>query len=167
MARFVSGTLPRGLRSWRCKDKRTAFCHQSFLRTGRRIVSGSYDETVCVCAYRMGRVGKVLSGWKSQPLYETLSWDPGTGCQLHLTEQPDHCSLDITHDGWIGDSTTNRTLSKLPTMVSAANVKVLGLIYVVHERSLAVGMKDGRVFILLSAQSVNEHRHAWYRGRNI
>jgi len=52
-------------------------------------------------------------------------------------------------------------------MVSAANVKVLGLIYVVHERSLAVGMKDGRVFILLSAQSVNEHRHAWYRGRNI
>jgi len=164
MARFVSGTLPRGLRSWRCKDKRTAFCHQSFLRTGVEL-SLAHMMKRYACAYRMGRVGKVLSGWKSQPLYETLSWDPGTGCQLHLTEQPDHCSLDITHDGWIGDSTTtNRTLSKLPNMVSAANVKVLGLIYVVHERSLAVGMKDGRVFILLSAQSVNEHRH---RGRNI
>jgi WD40 repeat protein len=171
---IASGSMDGTIRVWnsasgaeilKMQGQKDGILSSVFSPDGRRIVSGSYDETVCVCAYRMGRVGKVLSGWKSQPLYETLSWDPGTGCQLHLTEQPDHCSLDITHDGWIGDSTTNRTLSKLPTMVSAAK-RQGARVDLRGPREVTGGWDEGWacIHIPLSAQSVND---AWYRGRNI
>lgn len=49
--------------------------------------------------------------------------------------------IKVTHDGWIVDSTTNRTLSKLPTMVKITCSEA-------HGHSVAFGTVTGRLFVL-------------------
>jgi WD40 repeat protein len=80
----------------------------------------------------------------SQSGFESLSWDAITGLRIHSTEEADHRlsgSMYITHDGWIMDSMTERTLGKLPSMLAHP-------VYVVHERSLVVATYSGRIFVL-------------------
>ena len=128
---------------------------------GHRMVSGSWDNTIRiwdittgaeVCPLLRGHTMGVTSLFfsldacriVSQSKCENLSWDAATGRQLHSVEQSDNRilgSLYITHDGWIVDSATYRTLGRLPDMVADP-------IYVAHGRSLAVGTCSGRVFIL-------------------
>jgi len=133
-----------------------------FSPDGRWIVSSSFDKTVRVRdaatgispfhalrGHPRGDITSVLfspdgSRIIFQSDYMSLSWDAATGQRLRSSEQSDHRlsgSMYVTHQGWIVDSGSDRTLGKLPTM--AANS-----IYVVHERSLAVGMHSGHVLIL-------------------
>jgi len=132
-----------------------------FSPDGRQIVSGSCGNTVRVWDVATGaQVLPVLRGHKSRvkSLFfspdasriislsesERLSWDSATGSCLPA-EPSDHRlsgTMYITHDGWIVDSATNRTLGKLPTMVA-------GPVSEIHGRSFAVGTYSGRVFITL------------------
>lgn len=80
----------------------------------------------------------------SQTVFECLSWDATTGHRIHTTEQSDHrfsSPMYITYDGWIVDSVTDRTLSKLPAMVDDPN-------YATHGRSLAMTTSDGHLYIM-------------------
>jgi len=132
-----------------------------FSPDGHRIVSGSWDRTVRV--WDMGTGAQVFSELSrhstgvtsiffspdashiiSLSKYGSLCWDTLTGLRTYSTEQSDHClsgSMHLTHDGWVVDSATNRTISKLSTTLREAN-------YAVHDKSLAVGTHGGRVFIL-------------------
>jgi WD40 repeat protein len=169
-AMIVSGTEDATIRVWHAgsgkeflqmRGHEAGILSMVFSVDGRRIVSGSWDSTVRVWDVTTGaQVFPEFRGhttWVtsvffspntdrivSQSRYESLSWDAAIGGRTYSTEASDHClsgAMYITHDGRIVDSSTGRTLGKLPTVVANSS-------YVVHGRSLAMRMNSGRVPVL-------------------
>ncbi|KIM85744.1 hypothetical protein PILCRDRAFT_65733 [Piloderma croceum F 1598] len=131
----------------------------AFSPDGTHIVSGSEDKTVRVWNTSSGREMLTLQGHTdavdlvsfsddgsriiSRSRSETISWDATSGHRLALNEIPNPVSLSTIYaiDGWIVDSATDKTLCKLPTILSATCSAACG-------RSLAAGTSDGRLVVV-------------------
>jgi WD40 repeat protein len=180
---IVSGSADATIRLWhsvsgteilQIQADDTGISSVVFSPDGHWIVSGSLDCTVRVWDVTTGTqvfaglhghtmgVGELFfspdaSCIISQSECETISWDAATG---HLSEQSNHSLVDsmyITHNGWVVDVETGRTLSKLPNV--AAHSK-----YVVHE---VIGSRDTQwacIYITDSAYFVDKPRYTHQRG---
>ena len=166
---IASGSMDATVRVWNAisgaavlvmRGHETHISSLVFSPNGSQIISGSLDKTLRVWDVHTGaQVFPALRGHTShvtsvmcsasshiisQSECESLSWDAATGYRIYVTEQSDHRllgSMYITHDGWIVDSATGRTLGNLSTMMLAS-------VCAIHERSLAVGTRSGRVLVL-------------------
>jgi len=130
-----------------------------FSPDGIHIVSGSEDKTVRVWNTSSGMEVLKLQGHTegvdlvafthdgtrivSRSISENISWDATLGHQLYSGEysSPALLSTLSTTDGWIVDSATDRTLCKLPTILS-------GTCFAAWGRSLAVGTSDGQLLVV-------------------
>jgi WD40 repeat protein len=138
----------------------------AFTHDGKCIVSGSVDRTIRVWDVLSGtKVPPPTQGHKAWVSSVAFSqdgtrirshsnidgtgyrvWDATSGLSLSFDADStyDHASprtIEVTRDGWIVDVSTDRTISKLPPMVTKISSAA-------HERSLVIGTRGGQVITM-------------------
>lgn len=137
----------------------------AFSPDGRRVASKFNDQSICVWDVETGQVlGRpfkdgtswvtpvafnsdcigITSGITSR-LYDTSTLTPGIQLSAYVTPEyacyiPSH-TIRLGPGGWLTHMLTNRTLSKLPAMITS-------LCSASNETSIIIGTQDGQVIII-------------------
>jgi WD40 repeat protein len=119
----------------------TSVLSVAFFLDGRRISTSSDGDRI-----RDANTGSHLPTGNIFGIRQTISHEIATGRRLHPGREindspPRSVNIVVKNRRWIVDSVTSRTISQLPPMVPMSCVAM-------HETSLAVGTKDGRVLVI-------------------